>query len=77
MKPQKQKVSSITLFPPTVEESVLSNKFELIVRVRWGEFDESVRQSKEEYGWQTKIFAKINEALLKASEVTQPYTIHE
>lgn len=68
-----KKVENITLYPPSIEESVLSNKYELIVRVRWGEFDENVHQSKEELGWQTRVFAKISEALLKASETTKPY----
>ncbi len=73
----KQSIPSITLFPPKVEISKKTDKYDLVIDVSWGDFEKEIRINKEIYDLQGRTNKLVNEAFLEASETTKPYIIHD
>ena len=71
-KPKKAK-PSVVLFPPQVSVGKLSNKYTLIINVKWGDYEQALEFSKETPAVWERAIDGINKALLEASETTQPY----
>lgn len=66
--------SNVVLFPPRIEISPLSNKYDLVLIIRWGEFEQEVKISKEtNFSW-GMLINQINRVLLDGSE-SNPYII--
>lgn len=62
----------IVLPPPVLKVSVLSNKYEMVIEVRWGTFEKFVKVDKETYNFNDLLVQELNKALLEGSE-TNPY----
>ena len=71
-KPKKAK-RSVVLFPPQISVGKLSNKYTLIINVKWGDYEKVLSLSKETGAVWERAIDEINQALLEASETTQPY----
>ena len=73
MPKQKNEKTNITLYPPRVEISKKTDRFNLFITVKWGEFEREIKLTKETAGLFERTIDAINVALLEASETTQPY----
>ncbi len=74
--PKSKKLVSkpkIVLFPPQVMVSKRSNKYDLFINVRWGDFEQELKFSKETPAVWERAIEGITKSLLEASETTQPY----
>ena len=65
--------TGIVLFPPRLEVNSLTNKYDLLIDVKWGEFTKQIKVTKEEGGFITKLILELNQALLEVSEMS-PFT---
>lgn len=65
---QPPKDSPVVLYPPRILVNGLSNKYKLIVDVKWGDFEQQISISREEGGFITKLITELNKALLEGSE---------
>jgi len=72
MTPPKSK--TVVLFPPKIEISPLTNKYDMVLTVRWGEFEKEIRLSKETFGLWNSAVRELNSALLEGSEAN-PYIL--
>lgn len=70
---QKTSNKPIVLFPPKVEISKRTDRFDLCIDVSWGEFSKHIKITKEAGGLADRMVDAINTALLEGSE-TKPYT---
>ncbi len=73
-KPRNPKV---TLYPPKVEVSKKSDKYDLYLDIVWGDFEKEVKLSKETFNLQERTIQVINETFLEASETNKPYIIYD
>ncbi len=73
----KLRETNITLFPPNVEISDKTDKYDLVILVKWGEYEKELKINKEVYDLQGRTNKLVNEAFLEASETTKPYLIHD
>lgn len=64
----------VGLYPPKIGISPLSNKYDLILTVTWGNYEQEFTISKETHGVWDNAIAGINKALLEGSE-TNPYIL--
>ncbi len=71
-KPKKDK-PKIVLFPPQITVGKLSNRYTLVIDVKWGDYEKHLEFTKESPGVWERAIEGISEALLEASETTQPY----
>lgn len=75
MKAKKETASkAIVLFPPVLSVNGLSNKYDLIVDVKWGDFSKQIKISREEGAFTNKLIGALNKALLEGSE-SSPYLL--
>lgn len=72
--PQSSKSKVIVLYPPKITESKLSNKYELVVEFKWGDFSREIKVSKEYPSYTSKFVEELNKVFLEAVE-TNPYLI--
>lgn len=71
-KPKKEK-PKVLVFPPKVSVSKQSTRYDLYVDVKWGDFEQTIKLTKEAAGLLERVIDAVNKALLEASETTQPY----
>ena len=62
----------MVLYPPRIEISSLTNKYDFILRLSWGDFNKDVKVNREEGSFFHKLIVELNKALLEGSE-TKPY----
>ncbi len=71
---REQSKHVIVLPPPIFSENPLSSKYELILTLKWGEFEKYVKVSRETYTFQQDLIKNLNEALVEGAE-SNPYLI--
>ncbi len=73
----QSKSKTVVLFPPKIELSSLTNKYDVVIVVRWGDFEKVLKINKEQVNgnllW-NNIVKELNDALLEGSE-TNPYIL--
>jgi hypothetical protein len=69
--PPKKSSKVIVVFPPSIKSR--SDKYNLYLDIRWGEFNKEVKISKETSYVVEMVLKEINQALLEGSE-TNPFT---
>lgn len=63
---------AVVIYPPRIAISPLSNKYDMIFNILWGDFSKDIKINLEEGGMWNKIINEINLALLEGSEA-KPY----
>ncbi len=68
----EQSKSEPVVFPPKIEASSLSNKYEDVFDFKWGTYEKQIRVDKELGSWTFNFTKAMNEAFLEGSE-SKPY----
>ncbi len=62
------------IFPPRIEASKLSNKYEDVFDFKWGTYERQIKVSKELGSWTFNFTKAMNVAFIEGSE-SKPYDI--
>jgi hypothetical protein len=65
---------TVVLFPPRLELSPLTNKYDFIFTLKWGEYERVIKINKEVGGAWNNLLRELNNALLEGSEA-KPYIL--
>jgi hypothetical protein len=65
---QQQENKVVVLPPPLLFENKLSNKYDLILNLKWGKFEKEIKVSREQGRFTYELLKGINQALLEGSE---------
>lgn len=66
--------ATVVLYPPKIELTSQTDKYNLVLRLTWGEFERIIKVSREDFGFYHKLTSGLNDALLEGSE-SNPYLI--